>query len=1076
MSVERSALKVERSAPRGAVFLSYASQDAEAAKRICEALRAKGVEVWFDVEGGLETGDEWDQKIRRQIKECVLFIAVISRNTQARHEGYFRIEWDLAAERARGIASGVAFILPVVIDDTREPDALVPDRFRAVQWTRLPGGVMAPEVLARFVKLWSHRAGVVKQGDVEAGRPRPAQRDEGVASPASVPAEARRRVPAVAWGAAVLVAVLGVGGYYWVKRPAEFGPNAGAGTPPVVASIWPHDPDLRRAFNLADGTEANSEDFALAEEIAKKALAKNSTDPEAVTVMARVQVSYLFRGFDRSDERRATARHYAERAVQLAPHEPEALAALGVFHMQRGGSTELARELLNKAIALRPDEPYYYRHRDTALFLDPRVPAAEAIASGEQTAARFPRDALVQYELARHYRDLGRIDECERAFDRTLAIRPIANAIAWKARLALNVRGDFAETKALLDRVPPRMRSVERVVISRWIYAMAGTDREDGMETLQSLTNPWIEDFYYAGPKSLLLAALLEASGKRESARLHYEAALTETRNRQAREPTNLSLRNVETCALLGLGRLDEARAANRAVMESVRRPYRYDPFDVWWFSEIPRCLLLGERETALQILREAAGGEAGTPSGRIPTGDTRVTGRAAVRMAMRQDARMAPFRDDPEIVALLAEPKKETAALPASEAAKLTARAVALYSKLNYTREDLATAEEVTRKATELEPDSAAAWGARAGVQATFLYRNWNFSERRRQDTQAFAGRALGLNPEEPEALLALGHLLRHQGVTEQAIVHFRRALAAEPANLRAARALGTTLSFDGRREAGRAVLIEALKREPREPLLRYDLALTFDVYISQSGQPLTEIKTALEHLNAGLAVQPLASLLTAKAVALAGWEGDLPAMRAALAQLEKLPLAERVEDRAVFIAMWGALLERDPARVAAAAALTAKNYFEDTVVPRRPKDWLLALAHRVEKKENLARLDWQRAESLLRQRLRDDPNNQARVVELATTLAWLGRTDEALLAIAPAEAAAREEPTRQRSRPLADFYAALGDAAKAAPYLKQALNQTVFLTSKTLPLDPWFDKLRGQPAFEALLAEAKK
>jgi hypothetical protein len=35
-------------APAGAVFLSYASQDAEAAQRICEALRVAGVEVWFD--------------------------------------------------------------------------------------------------------------------------------------------------------------------------------------------------------------------------------------------------------------------------------------------------------------------------------------------------------------------------------------------------------------------------------------------------------------------------------------------------------------------------------------------------------------------------------------------------------------------------------------------------------------------------------------------------------------------------------------------------------------------------------------------------------------------------------------------------------------------------------------------------------------------------------------------------------------------------------------------------------------------------------------------------------------------
>jgi hypothetical protein len=122
------------------------------------------VEVWFDAEGGLEHGDEWDAKIRRQIKECVLFIAVISANTQAREEGYFRIEWDLAAERARGIASGVAFILPIVIDDTREPDALVPDRFRKVQWTRLPGGTVPPDVKARFLKLWSHRTGAEYSG------------------------------------------------------------------------------------------------------------------------------------------------------------------------------------------------------------------------------------------------------------------------------------------------------------------------------------------------------------------------------------------------------------------------------------------------------------------------------------------------------------------------------------------------------------------------------------------------------------------------------------------------------------------------------------------------------------------------------------------------------------------------------------------------------------------------------------------------------------------------------------------------------------------------------------------------
>jgi threonyl-tRNA synthetase len=63
--------------PTKAVFLSYASQDAEAAKRICEALRAGGIEVWFD-QSELRGG----HKIRKQIRDCALFIPIISATTQ----------------------------------------------------------------------------------------------------------------------------------------------------------------------------------------------------------------------------------------------------------------------------------------------------------------------------------------------------------------------------------------------------------------------------------------------------------------------------------------------------------------------------------------------------------------------------------------------------------------------------------------------------------------------------------------------------------------------------------------------------------------------------------------------------------------------------------------------------------------------------------------------------------------------------------------------------------------------------------------------------------------------------------
>src|SRR5215210_1921139 len=142
-----------------AVFLSYASQDADAARKICEALRASGIEVWFD-QSELRGGDAWDQKIRKQIKECALFVPLISAHTQARLEGYFRLEWLLAVERSRLMAEEKAFLVPVVIDDTSDAAASVPEKFRDVQWTRLTGGVTNDEFCARVKVLLFGRSSV----------------------------------------------------------------------------------------------------------------------------------------------------------------------------------------------------------------------------------------------------------------------------------------------------------------------------------------------------------------------------------------------------------------------------------------------------------------------------------------------------------------------------------------------------------------------------------------------------------------------------------------------------------------------------------------------------------------------------------------------------------------------------------------------------------------------------------------------------------------------------------------------------------------------------------------------------
>jgi hypothetical protein len=133
-----------REMPDNAVFVSYAREDLMAVQRLKAGLDGAGITTWFDLDR-LEGGDDYDRKIRRNIERCAYFIPVVSAATERRVEGYFRREWSYALDRARNIAEGALFIVPVCIDDTDTVSAQVPDRFKALHITRLPGGEVTPE-------------------------------------------------------------------------------------------------------------------------------------------------------------------------------------------------------------------------------------------------------------------------------------------------------------------------------------------------------------------------------------------------------------------------------------------------------------------------------------------------------------------------------------------------------------------------------------------------------------------------------------------------------------------------------------------------------------------------------------------------------------------------------------------------------------------------------------------------------------------------------------------------------------------------------------------------------------------
>jgi Tfp pilus assembly protein PilF len=408
-------------------------------------------------------------------------------------------------------------------------------------------------------------------------------------------------------------------------------------------------------------------------------------------------------------------------------------------------------------------------------------------------------------------------------------------------------------------------------------------------------------------------------------------------------------------------------------------------------------------------------------------------------------------------------------AAAPSGEAAQLAKRALDVTRSVNYTRDSLAVAADLARKATELDSTLAAAWGARARVEATYLNRNWDLSEARRRSAQDFAKRALALEPDEVNALWSQGTVLRQQRAWPEAEAMFQRALKVAPNDGPSRRSLSAIYHVQGRVDEAIAILNESLRHDPRDPLTHYDLAMSYANNATLKDNDPKSVDVALAHLDRSLEIQPIGNALLWKATFQAAWKGDFDGAQATLARLAAQSHEAATEDRAIFYRMWIPLLDRKPERALAAAALTTSTYFSDALVAG-PVAWMKAFAHRQAGRESAAIEEWRAAEAVLRARLAASPDTLLTHAELATTLAMLGRKAEASKAFARYEAAMRDQG-RPGTLPAVRFHAAMGDAKRTADAIREARKPGLFWVSDVvLAHDPWFDRVRDSKELKAL------
>ena len=630
-----------------AVFLSYASQDGEAARRICDALRAAGVEVWFD-QSELRGGDAWDAKIRKQIKECALFVPVISANTQARREGYFRIEWKLAAQRTHAIAEGTPFLLPVIIDDTREPEALVPAEFRDVQWTRLKPDVASGAFAGRVRNLLecAEVSAATAIRTTEMPRPKP------------------RRVRRNWLGAAVVLGLGAIAFGVWKWRPAAPGPR---GSLADIAA-----PSLaRRAAEIVEDEEHYSRAaLELAEQFCQQAIARDANDGEAHAVYARVHAALIYMSLDPTAERRAAAQKEMSLAERLAPDADEVLLARADFFKLSAETKAESEPLLRTVVARRPQHKYTLRWLAWTL-------RARARAFGDNTAAAAPLyeeavallrradalpggDSMALLFLAQHETSLGRGDEAERVLDEGLARHISPRLLRYKSDLR-TARGDLTGASATVEKLPASTALEPGFAASLVQIRIWQRRPEEALRLLAACPVDYFEDLFFTGPKDYWTGLALSLQPKRQdAARVAWQQALRVVENRLAKQPGVAHLVRWRGVLLSHVGNPTEARQALELAKQLE------DP--ILGINNVRLAtsawLRLGERERALQSIRSWRNG-----------------GRIAPSTVgwLRFDPELDALRGSPEFRELLAEFERRTGFVTAAVDSLADAKSVAV-------------------------------------------------------------------------------------------------------------------------------------------------------------------------------------------------------------------------------------------------------------------------------------------------------------------------------------------------------------------------------------------------------------
>ena len=381
-----------------------------------------------------------------------------------------------------------------------------------------------------------------------------------------------------------------------------------------------------------------------------------------------------------------------------------------------------------------------------------------------------------------------------------------------------------------------------------------------------------------------------------------------------------------------------------------------------------------------------------------------------------------------------------------------------------------LKQSEQLYQRAIDLDPNFALAL-ARYSQLESWMLRTNEASPEHREKARTLAERALQLQPDLPEAHLALGFSYYYGDNTyEAALKEFEIAQRALPNESEVYLAIGAIQRRQGKWAESTANLEKAASLNPKDtwPLQN----LTFNYAMQRNfGAANKTIDRALELNPNGIGLWEIKVKLAIAEKA------DFSVYEQALEKMKSLPMSSEERLKVVGAQADLLLFQRKYRQVLQLAQGIPDESLAAIPGASAGKYYAIGVAQEGLGDDAAARTAFLQAKNILEEQLKQKPDDPGLHIQLAKLLARLGEKDAA---IAEAQRATDLRPESKDAfdgprvtEDVAQVYAIIGDNARAIELLDGLLSRTTGVTLQSLKVNPAWDPLRNDPGFQALFAK---